>query len=138
MKTDDNVLIIDIEGRDLLSDFMFGMKGLYSTRLTWNDLMPVVEKIRTLRDNLGDKDNGLAYSTISVSINADGHAFGNSEMAYRVSLLGTLVYKRMINEYQHTYDKVEVPHITKYGTEGIKVLYDIIIEFIKWYNSQNQ
>lgn len=103
---------------------------------SWDHLMPVVEKIRTLRNKLGDKENGLAYSTISIGIDADGHKHSRQEGAYRVSLLGSLTYRRMINEYQHTYDHVEVPHITKYGIEGIKVLYDVIVEFIKWYNTQ--
>lgn len=36
---------VSIEERDLVSDFMYGMKGIFPSLVTWNDLMPVVEKI---------------------------------------------------------------------------------------------
>jgi hypothetical protein len=41
-------LKISIEGRDLLSVLVWGEKGMYPTLITWNDLMPVVYKIREL------------------------------------------------------------------------------------------
>ena len=58
-------LIIDIEGRDLLSVFMHGMKGLYSRKITWNELMPVVEKINSLKvktiDNTEERVDVIIY-----------------------------------------------------------------------------
>lgn len=138
----DNELIAEFIGWTKDSNgFWIGCPNGTHYKLTfdssWNELMPVVEKIRKLRDeNLGEHDNGLAYSTITVYFTADGHRMDKD--FFRASLLGTLVYKRMINSYQHTYDKVEVPHITKYGDQSIKVMYECITSFIKWYNSQKE
>ena len=53
----DNELKISVEDRDLISVFMYGMTGLYSRTITWNDLMPVLEKI-----------NHLGVPNVSISI----------------------------------------------------------------------
>jgi len=44
----DTTLKIDLEGRNLLSVFMWGETGMYGSIISWNDLMPVVEKIESL------------------------------------------------------------------------------------------
>ena len=44
----DNELKISVEDRDLISVFMYGDTGLYSRTITWNDLMPLVQKIKPL------------------------------------------------------------------------------------------
>lgn len=103
---------------------------------SWDKLMPVVEKIRTLSDNISDKENGLAYSTITIGIEANGHALGLTDTKYRSWLLGTLVYQRMINSFQHTFDQVSVPHFTEYQSDGLVALYKIVVRFIQWYNNQ--
>lgn len=41
-------VLLTIEERDLISIFMFGESGIYSRKFTWNDLMPVVEKIESI------------------------------------------------------------------------------------------
>jgi len=48
----DNEVYASIEERDLISEFYFGkgMTGIFSINFTWNDLMPVVEKIGKLYD----------------------------------------------------------------------------------------
>jgi|GEM_PF-5461623 len=45
----DNHIHVSVEERDLISVFMYGQPGLYSRRLYWNDIMPVVEKISCIR-----------------------------------------------------------------------------------------
>jgi hypothetical protein len=47
LKTENEMSLfkLSIKNRDLISEYMFGMKGLYSTYFQWNDLMPVVKKV---------------------------------------------------------------------------------------------
>lgn len=43
--TDTNI-IVSIEERDLVSVFMYGMKGIFPSIVTWNDLIPVCIKLK--------------------------------------------------------------------------------------------
>ena len=43
-----NEITISVEDRDALSVFMYGLPGVISRKLTWNDLMPVVDRIEVL------------------------------------------------------------------------------------------
>lgn len=46
MIEDEKILIrVSIEERDLVSMFMYNMPGIFSSIVTWNELMPVILKI---------------------------------------------------------------------------------------------
>ena len=102
-------LIIDIEGRDLLSVFMHGMKGLYSRKITWNELMPVVEKIE---NGLGEK-----YA-VDVSNNIYHHK---------------VEYQTNIYNCGNT-----IAFILTTETTRLQSTYTAVVAFIKWYNQNKQ
>lgn len=52
----DNEVKVSVEERDLLSVFMFGQAGLLSIGITWNVLMPIVQRIRTHEANLTGRE----------------------------------------------------------------------------------
>lgn len=100
-------------------------------------MMEVLEKIRTLKGNTNEYENGIAYTSISISFEANGIP-GSASNGYKASIDGSIHYRRMINNTQHTYDKVEVPLRTKYGKDGKKVLWTALVKFVEWYNQQQK
>lgn len=123
--------------RQLIEQFIG--EDLGTDNIDFNRLMPVVEKIQCLGEKVDGNIKHLAYVSIHVHITCTGF-----QAKWTCSILGSMTYSIPINKTQHTYETIDVPHITIYAEDSFKKnkaiipVYKAVVEFIKWYNTQQK
>ena len=80
-------LKVSIEERDLVSNFAFGMEGIFPSLVTWNDLMPVVEKIRDLGHTVKIQANIGNSCDIVIYIGQENKPITVNEWNNRIELI---------------------------------------------------
>lgn len=102
--------------------------------VSWDWLMPVVEKIR--RGNYGKE----AFGSVLVAMDVSGF-----QGKWSCSILGSLTYQTSTYDGKGKYDeftKVEIPSMTVYNedykTNLLECTHKAVVEFIKWYNDSKE
>jgi len=103
---------------------------------SWDWLMPVVEKIRSLRAYNNEKELSM-MSNITVGIEGTNNLNG-AHNNWRSHLLGRITFIKYAPDKTQTYEGIETPHIVSHSSNSIECIYKIVTQFITWYNSQTK
>lgn len=131
----DNIIEMNIT----IARFM-GMEGSdkfiiqnYGYDKGWQWLMPVVEKIHTLKKHNPDGKDLCLMSQLTVNMELDGYYRKG-----RCSILGHITHCKTLS-IPHTYERADLPSIFVHGKDTlIEAVHCAVYQFIQWYNQQKQ
>lgn len=99
----------------------------------WDQLMPVIEKIHTLKKRNPDGKDLCLMSQLTVYMELDGY-FRRG----RCSILGHITYCNTLS-IPHTYERIDLPSIFVHNKDTlIEAAHEAVYQFITWYNQQPQ
>lgn len=99
----------------------------------WQWLMPVVEKIHTLKKHNPDGKDLCLMSQLTINMDMDGYY-----NRCRCSILGHITHCYTLS-IPHNYETVDLPSIFVHDKNTlIEAVYDAVYQFITWYNQQPQ
>jgi hypothetical protein len=97
---------------------------------SWEWLMPVVEKINTLKAHNPDGKELSLMSTLTVNMVVCGYY-----REARCSIIGHITHCYTLT-IPHSYKKVDLPSIFVHGKKTlIESVYEAVIKFIEWYET---